>query len=87
MTTRSTRRSFFRTLGAAGAAGVTIGARETIAGPTRTDTASARDDAPVLQVGENVAVAETKHGRSPELVRRRTTSKRSEVGLTTSTHD
>jgi para-nitrobenzyl esterase len=59
MTTGSSRRRFFRTVGA-GAAGLTLGTR----GAAAAEGAdfSREDDGPVLQVGETVAVADTREG-------------------------
>ena len=54
------RRRFFRTLGA-GAAGVTLPRESGGRGAHGHD--AAKDDGPALQVGENIAVADTKHGR------------------------
>ena len=59
----SQRRNFFKAVGA-GAAGLTLGATPLQAQP-RARRASARvdDDAPVLQVGDSIAVADTTHGK------------------------
>jgi para-nitrobenzyl esterase len=60
MAASPSRRRFFRALGA-GAAGATLG-RGAAAAPARPAGASS-GDGPVLQVGEDVAVAATRHGR------------------------
>ncbi|HXK08855.1 MAG TPA: carboxylesterase family protein [Vicinamibacteria bacterium] len=63
MTVRPSRRLFFRAMGA-GAAGLTIGARGALASPERAASPpEGGDDAPVLLVGDKVAVADTRHGR------------------------
>ena len=61
---RSNRRTFFRTVGT-GAAGVTLGAVGTasLSAESQTHGATAASDAPVLQVGEDVAVANTASGK------------------------
>jgi len=61
MTIASSRRRFFRTMGA-GAAGLTLGSRGATAAPARASSAPTSEDGPVLQVGENIAVADTRHG-------------------------
>ena len=62
MSMNSSRRSFFRTAGA-GAAGLTIGARGAAIVSADTTGVGTGDDGPVLQVGENVAMVDTRHGR------------------------
>src|SRR6185295_159446 len=59
MSLRSSRRRFVQAMGT-GAAAFTFGPRQALASTAR-DTAA--DDGPVLQVGEKVAVTETRHGR------------------------
>ena len=53
------RRQFFRTV-SAGAAGLTLGARGVVA-PCA--AAAEDDDGPVLRVGDEIAVAPTRHGK------------------------
>jgi para-nitrobenzyl esterase len=62
MTTASSRRRFFRTLGAS-AAGVALDPGAATGAPTRPPSAPSRDDGPALHVGERIAVAETRQGR------------------------
>jgi para-nitrobenzyl esterase len=59
---RSNRRRFFRTLGT-GAAGVAIGRGGVASASPRTDKTAREDDGPALQIGDDVAVADTRHGR------------------------
>jgi para-nitrobenzyl esterase len=60
---QSSRRSFFQTVGA-GAAGLAIGARGTPSAFAQgSGAAGADDDGPILQVGENIAVVGTTHGK------------------------
>lgn len=60
----SDRRRFFKTVGA-GAAGLTLGAVPTAAQPRARRAGAARvdGDAPVLQVGNDIAVTDTTHGK------------------------
>lgn len=61
----SSRRKFFRTMGA-GAAGLTLGAAPAQAQPQARRTGGATradDDGPVLQVGDRIAVTDTTHGK------------------------
>jgi para-nitrobenzyl esterase len=62
MTAASSRRRFFRTLGAS-AAGVALDPIGATGAPARPSSATSRDDRPVLQVGERIALAETRPGR------------------------
>ncbi len=61
MVTSSGRRSFFRMVGA-GAAGLTMGTRGATVVAAEGPGGAGDDDGPVLQVGEKVAVADTRHG-------------------------
>jgi para-nitrobenzyl esterase len=56
------RRRFFRTMGA-GAAGLTIGREASAETRTPATDVAAGDDGPVLLIGENVALADTRQGR------------------------
>ena len=58
---RSSRRRFFRTLGT-GAAGLTIGGRGLASASSASDKAGT-EDGPVLEIGDNIAVTDTRHGR------------------------
>jgi para-nitrobenzyl esterase len=58
----SNRRRFFQVLGT-GAAGVTIGGRVRASASARTDKTGMEDDGPVLQIGDDIAVTDTQHGR------------------------
>jgi para-nitrobenzyl esterase len=59
---KSSRRRFFQTMGT-GAAGLTLGGREAAAAPADPPRAEKDADAPVLLVGEDVAVADTQYGK------------------------
>src|SRR5688572_16925589 len=59
---RSNRRGFFQALGT-GAAGMTIGGRGTASASVGSDKAVTADDGPVLQIGDGIAVTDTRHGR------------------------
>ncbi len=59
----SSRRGFFKTVGV-GAAGLTIGTKGMpSAFAASTGAAEGEDDGPALQIGENIAVADTKYGK------------------------
>lgn len=60
----SDRRRFFKAVGA-GAAGLSLGATTAQAQPRarRAGPARADDDAPILRVGDDIAIADTTHGR------------------------
>jgi para-nitrobenzyl esterase len=62
MTMKWNRRRFFHALGT-GAAGMTVGGRRAASAATETDKTVAGNDGPVLQIGDDIAVAETRHGR------------------------
>src|SRR5688572_19316297 len=62
MTMKWNRRRFFQAVGT-GAAGVTITGGRTASAATRTDKTAGENDGPVLQIGENIALVDTSHGR------------------------
>ena len=59
---RSNRRRFVQAFGT-GAAGMTIGGRVRASASARTDKTGMEDDGPVLQIGDDIAVTDTQHGR------------------------
>jgi len=58
----SNRRRFFQVLGT-GAAGVTISGTGLASPSAGTDKTGTEDDGPVLQIGDHIAVTETRHGK------------------------
>ena len=58
----SNRRRFFQAAGA-GVAGVAISGSGVASASSGTDTHAAGEDGPVLQIGDDIAVAETRHGK------------------------
>jgi para-nitrobenzyl esterase len=59
---RSNRRGFFRAMGA-GAAGLTLGAEGASPASAATPAAKEAEDGPILQVGEDIALAHTQYGK------------------------
>ena len=59
---RSNRRRFVQTLGT-GAAGMTISGSVGASASAGSDRAGAEDDGPVLQIGDDIAVADTEYGK------------------------
>ncbi|MGE5127611.1 MAG: carboxylesterase/lipase family protein [Betaproteobacteria bacterium] len=58
----SNRRSFFRAMGT-GAAGLAVGTKGMASAAARSAAAATPEDGPVLRVGDDIAVAETRHGK------------------------
>ena len=63
---KSGRRRFFQAVGT-GAAGLTLG-RSASAFGAGDPVSSPKDDGPVLQVGEDIAVADTQYGKVLSLI-------------------
>ena len=59
---RSNRRRFFQAVGT-GAAGMTIGGSGMAAASAGSDKAGTEEDGPVLQIGDDIAVADTQYGK------------------------
>ncbi len=59
---RSSRRDFVGAIGT-GAAALTLGARGALAAPAAAAAARAKDDGPVLLIGDDIAVVSTEHGK------------------------
>jgi para-nitrobenzyl esterase len=61
---RSTRRRFFQAMGT-GAAGLTLGSKGASSASAATVKATGKEaqDGPVLLVGDDIAVADTRHGK------------------------
>ncbi len=58
----SSRRSFFRAIGT-GAAGLAVGTKGMASAAAPSAPAATPEDGPVLRVGDDIAVAETRHGK------------------------
>ena len=59
---RSNRRRFFQAAGT-GAAGMAIGGSSIASAAVGSDKAGTEEDGPVLQIGDDIAVADTQHGK------------------------